>query len=103
MKLSPKLKVEFISSKATVLADFNSSSLVLRYNLYRIPKNDFKLIESKGILRASIEILDLTIHELAHFYGTHYEKNYLDAITRVGAQLTVKGLEDPKWFDLTNT
>lgn len=101
MGLSENLRVEFIESpKATTLADFNASSLVLRYNLAILPSQYFHLKTVNGLTLASTEILDLTIHELAHYYGTHYERAYLDACTRIGALMTNKALEDPNWFDL---
>jgi hypothetical protein len=102
MGLSPKLKVLFISSEATVLADFNVNDLTLRFNMFRLSKHDFDLIEVKEMLVAKKEIVDLIIHELAHFYGTHYEKSYLDAITKLGSLIYMKALENPTWFNLKN-
>jgi len=47
-----------------------------------------------------VDVIDLIIHEVAHYYGMHTERAYLDAITRIGAKLALKVRKDPKFFDV---
>lgn len=95
-----KLTVLFIESTADMLADFCSESCTLRFNLINTPKSWFYKQKTADVFIPTLEITDLIIHELAHLNGTHYEKKYLDTITRLGAQLTHKALQDPKWFEI---
>jgi hypothetical protein len=52
-----------------------------------------------GPLRA--DQLDLLIHEIGHEEGDHYEREYLDALTALGAKATFLALTEPMFFDLT--
>lgn len=99
--LSPQiLNVMFIKSDADTLADFDSKEITLRFNLTNIPKDWFYKQKMGDRFVLTVEIIDLIIHELAHINGTHYEKRYLDTITRLGAQLAYKALSDPKYFEM---
>lgn len=44
------------------------------------------------------ELIDLIVHELAHEYGTHTQREYLDAITRFAGLLVVQAIENPTFF-----
>ena len=102
-KSKAELRVEFIESDATCGADFEREEPRLRFNLTNCPKDFFDLFKWKpNWLVMKKELLDLIIHELAHEYGTHYEKPYLDGITRIGAELTMKALGEPEYFNLKN-
>lgn len=45
-------------------------------------------------------VLDLIIHELAHEFGHHTERTYLDAATRLGGELVSIALKDPEFFNV---
>ena len=47
----------------------------------------------------SNRVLDLVIHELGHEFGMHTEKSYHQAISKLGAELTMIGLKDSKFFN----
>lgn len=95
------LIVEFIESDATCAADFEREEPRLRFNMTNLPKDFFELFKWKtNWLVMKKELIDLIIHELAHEHGTHYEKPYLDCITRLGAELTMKALGEPEYFNL---
>lgn len=87
------LHVQFISSPmATVVADFRIDSL--RFN---VPKVRMPWVDGK---RPSKEIIDLIIHEFGHRKGMHTQHSYHEALTAMGAWLTIKALDDPKWFEV---
>ena len=52
-----------------------------------------------GVSKLTYRNLDLIIHELCHHYGNHTEIGYLREITSLGAQLTFKALDEPRYFD----
>lgn len=45
-------------------------------------------------------VIDLIIHELGHYHGTHTERAYLDSLTDIGARLVRVALEDKSFFDV---
>lgn len=47
----------------------------------------------------SARVINLIIHELGHEHGHHTEKAYHEALTKLGAELTMIALEEPEWFD----
>lgn len=44
------------------------------------------------------QVIDLIIHELGHEHGHHTDRNYLDALTRFGGELTRLALDEPEFF-----
>ncbi len=88
--------------EATVSADFSSE--ILSFNVARLSRDFWDICRhDKGgyrIISVSAEQLDLIIHELGHSAGLHYEQSYHDCITMLGSKLTLKAIEDPKWFEL---
>lgn len=92
--LGIKINVKFVSApSASVVADYNNSSKVLRFNAGRLPKNFF----DKPV---SVKTTDLIIHELGHQNGWHVEKGYHELLTEIGAKLTMLALENPKFFEV---
>jgi len=73
-----------------VAAQYGDRTLTL--NTKVVPKEFFESL--------SVPLLDLTIHELAHEKGNHSEHNYHAACTKMGAELTMIALKEPKFFDL---
>lgn len=66
----------------------------LSFNVGRLGKSWFE-----GGLRS--EQVDLVIHEYGHhFEPNHLSKNYNDALTRIGAAVTMLALSEPELFDL---
>jgi len=55
----------------------------------------------KGFFKNAVSsrVIDLIIHELGHEHGMHTEKSYHQALTKLGAELTMIALEEPEWFD----
>lgn len=92
--LSIKVDVKFVNApNASVLADYNSSTKTLRFNIGRLPKNFFDNPVSE-------KTTDLIIHELGHENGWHIEKGYHELITEIGAKLTMLALKEPKFFEV---
>lgn len=91
----PELHVQFISSpQASVVADFQLEGNLIRFNVPKV----IGLWSYGG--RPSQEIIDLIVHECGHRVGMHTEKAYHEALTAMGAWLTIKALNEPEWFDL---
>ena len=45
---------------------------------------------------ASVEVLDLLIHELGHEYASdHLSRDYYDALTKIGARLALAVANEP--------
>jgi hypothetical protein len=65
----------------------------LTFNAHRLGKKWFDL---KGNFR---KVTDLILHEFGHHYASsHLDAKYHDALTRLGADLTLLALEKPKLF-----
>ncbi len=93
------LSVEFISSpKASTVADFQRENSTMRFNVPNVV-GPWTGSHANG-KRPSRQIIDLIVHELGHHKGHHVEKAYHEALTAMGAWLTIKALDEPKWFDL---
>jgi hypothetical protein len=88
------LHVKFISSKASMVADFEHQGNKMRFNV----PNVFGPWSADG--RPSKGMIDLIIHEFGHRKGHHTQSAYHEALTSMGAWLAIKALNDPKWFDL---
>ncbi len=89
------LKVEFMSSPmATTIADFELNGSCIRFNVSKI------MVPWTEGGRPSKEIINLIIHEFGHRKGMHTQNSYHEALTSMGAWLTVKALENPEWFRL---
>jgi len=90
--LGIKVDVKFIKANgASTIADYDRENKILRFNVGRLPSNFFdKPISSRTT--------DLIIHEIAHEEGTHTDRTYLDLCTRLGAELTMLALREPKFF-----
>lgn len=92
--LGISIEVHFYDSpNATVKADYGSN--VLRFNVAHFQETEWTFTV-RGTVKT--EMLDLIIHELGHSAGWHYEHSYHECITKLGAELTMKALADPKWF-----
>lgn len=91
------------SPDATVVADYNSESNKLRFNVAHVDKNLWYLVAATGVNGMNLiqqPMLDLIIHELGHSAGWHYEHAYHDCLTKLGSCLTLKALSDPDWFKI---
>lgn len=89
------------SPDATVKADYSSERNNLRFNVAHFNGSEWSPIAgANGEPRIQMPFLDLIIHELGHSAGWHYEHSYHDCITKLGAKLTIKALEEPGWFKL---
>ncbi len=89
------LHVKFISSKASMVADFEFQGNKMRFNVPNV-----MVPWSNGGKRPSRQIIDLIVHEFGHRKGHHTQSQYHEALTAMGAWLVIKALDDPKWFDL---
>jgi hypothetical protein len=76
-----KLKVQFIESPGAVLADYDASKHLLRFNVQQLGRAWF------GGSRH--EILKLIIHELGHEGGGHLEHGYHECLCEIAAHLAV--------------
>lgn len=91
----PELVVQFISApQASVVADFQLEGNLIRFN---VPKIIGKWTEGD---RPSKAMIDLIIHEFGHRRGLHVQSSYHEALTDMGSWLTIKALNEPKWFEL---
>lgn len=88
------LHVKFISTKASMVADFEHQGNKMRFN---VPKF-FGPWSADG--RPSKGMIDLIVHEFGHRYGRHTESKYHEALTSMGAWLVIKALDEPEWFEL---
>ena len=92
--LNIDITVTFIKvDGSNVLADYNSGTKELRFNLSNLGNGFF----AEPI---SAKTTDLIIHELAHENGLHAEKSYLNTITKMGGQLTMLALREPAFFEV---
>ncbi len=82
--------VSFIESDATQLASYNDG--VLTFNVSRLDKGIFKRLNGR--------LLELIIHELAHHYGMHTEKEYHSAMEKLGAEMVMIALNEPSFFKI---
>lgn len=65
----------------------------LTFNAYRLGKKWFDLRNNAQA------ILDLIIHEFGHHYASsHLDAAYHDALTRLGAKLTMLAIREPEFF-----
>jgi hypothetical protein len=62
-------------------------------NVMALGKDFFKVYPT-------VEMLDLIIHELGHEKGMHTERSYHQALTLIGATMTLKALEKPEFFKI---
>ena len=84
------IQVQFLKAPgASISADFNGE--ILRFNVSNLGKSFFKE-------ELNISILDLIIHELGHSAGMHMDMSYHNCITKLGAELTIKAINDPEYF-----
>lgn len=91
------------SPDATVKADYSSEGNKLRFNVAHFQGSEWMpVVGSNGQPRIQTPLLDLIIHELGHSAGWHYEHSYHQCITKLGAKLTIKALEEPNWFRFYN-
>lgn len=89
--LDAEIEVNFLE-RFNALAAYGPGSL--SFNIGRLGKAWFE-----GDLRQ--EQVDLVIHEFGHhFEMNHLSKNYNDALTRIGAAVTMAALAEPDLFDL---
>ena len=91
--------ISLVSCKgATVLATFVVGGSSLEFYDNKIPK-DWWEADENGFIKQSM--LDLIIHELCHRYGMHCDRAYLDAITKNGAMLVKKAIEQKSFFKVS--
>jgi hypothetical protein len=89
------LNVAYISApKASTVADFGDN--LLRFNIPKMAS--YKWVDDDNTIGE--RMLDLVIHELAHKKGNHTEHAYHECITKMGAWLTKKALNNPQYFKL---
>jgi hypothetical protein len=87
------LIVEFISSpRASTVADFSTNHL--RFNVVKV---NMEWVDGN---RVGERMLNLIIHEFGHQKGNHTEHAYHEALTKMGAWLTIKALKEPSYFKL---
>lgn len=87
--LKVEIGVSFISSAATISADYGNRHL--RFNVKRLPEKFFQP-------RVDAKILDLLVHELAHEAGGHVDHSYHEAMTKLAGQLVMIALHEPEFF-----
>jgi len=94
--LNVTLSMSFIKSKENLPAasygKWSQGNRCMTVNLSKL-KNDF--FKEK----ITTQMLDLIIHEICHEKGMHTEESYHRAITKLGAELTLRAIEDSKWFN----
>lgn len=96
--LNLDISVEYLKNKgAGSLADFEAYGSSLRFMIRNIPKSNWQ-VDSNGYINT--DMLNLIIHELGHSKGYHYEKSYHKCLTKLGAELTKKALNNSKWFKI---
>lgn len=90
--------IDLIKCKgATVLATFTLGGTSLTFYDNTIPK-DWWEPDENGFIKD--RMLDLIIHELCHKYGMHCDRTYLDAITKNGAMLVKRAIEQKSFFKI---
>lgn len=88
--LGKPISVDFVETDATPGAWYGHSNVT--FNVTKLGKGFFDSPLSQ-------KVLDLIIHEIPHEYGMHTERGYLDAVSELGAMLTVIALNEPEFFD----
>ena len=90
--LNLDLKVQFVRSKASMMAGFGDGTLT--FNLSNLPKTFFDQ-------PISVITTDLIIHELGHFSGMHTEKKYHELLTKLAGELVILALTEPEFFEVS--
>lgn len=87
--LGVDLTVKFIKAGLmSPAADYGGRTV--RFNISKLGNGFFDKINWQN--------LSLSIHELSHECGGHIEHGYHSAMTKLGAQLIIKALEEPEFF-----
>jgi len=84
------ISVSFVKTKVRVDAAAEYGGRNLEFIVNMLPKDFFV-----GITNSNINLL---IHELGHEKGHHTQAKYHKALTKLGAGLTLKALEEPEFF-----
>lgn len=100
LTLGIELRVQFYSSQqATVMADYNASNNVLRFNVAKLGGPEWFVKPLRPRVRGAVpSVLEIIIHELGHSGGLHTQAGFHDAICRIGAELTLYALHSPGRF-----
>jgi hypothetical protein len=86
------IKVQFVdNAKASMLACYGNRNLT--FNVGRLNNGWFDD-------PLNPKVLSLLIHELGHEAGWHVEYDYHELLTRLGAELTMLALTEPKFFEV---
>lgn len=89
------IDIEYVNSmKLSNSAEYGSRTLT--FNVCKIPRHYWNPLNNM----IKVELLDLIIHEICHEKGMHYESSYHKAITRLGATLALKMVEDPEFLNV---
>jgi len=90
-----EITVQFVKNKnAKTLACYGDRTLT--FNASKLGMNFFESDTENFIVDS--KILDLIIHELGHECGMHTQIEYHNAITKLGAELTMMALNNPELF-----
>lgn len=92
--LNIDIKVEFLKSKASTLADYGGRKV--RFNVTKLNSSYWDL--DKGSV--SQPMLSLIIHEIAHEKGTHYETKYHETISSISSKMVYIMRDNPEWFKI---
>jgi hypothetical protein len=93
--LKTNIKVVFVNTdKANIIAQFETTTNTLMFNLHNLSATFFETPVSK-------DTLSLIIHELGHIGGHHIEMSYHELITKLSGELIMTALEESSFFDLS--
>lgn len=81
----------------TPLATFSLGGTLITFYNNAIPK-DWWNADENGFV--NVRMLDLIIHELCHHFGMHCDRPYLDAITKLGAQISLYSAQNRSFLKL---
>lgn len=85
------LRVTFVKSNATAIAQYNKETQTLTFNVSKLPNAFFENY---------IETTSKILHELGHQFGNHTEHSYHEALTNMAQELIMIALKEPEFFEV---
>lgn len=85
------LRVTFVKSNATAMAQYNKENQTLTFNVSKLPNTFFDNY---------IETTSKILHELGHQFGNHTEHSYHEALTNMAQELIMIALKEPEFFEM---
>ena len=91
--LGISINTRFVKHQQMVVAQFDRLTNTLTFNVAKLGNSFFEI-------PVSSQTTNLLLHEIGHHCGSHTESGYHECLTKMGADLTMLALLDPKFFEV---